>query len=185
MDPQKRAPSHDDAMAVLSHLQKEQTNHVHLFPPTAGGTSTPVPGQQAGYNTLLDYIKKLEAKIEKASARTEDHDELTSNYSLRSPTSVRDSFIPGQWITHAKRYKRLHYRYGNPVIADDNESVDDVRQRERAERSGGHVLKVYHEYDWDGRDLGTKLDVRSPYISHALRTIIDHYPDPEFNALSK
>ena len=181
----KRAPSHDDAMAALHHVHKEQANHPHLYPPnpgSLGGTATPRPAPMDDAAILQAYIKRLEAKLDALSSKIEDKDDLLSLQSAKSPVLGEESFEPGEWIAQVKKYKKFNYRYGSAQLYDDSESFQEIQHREH-QSAGGFVIQVYHEYDWDGRDLSTKMEIRSPYLLHLLRSCIHHYPDPEFNAL--
>ncbi len=152
------------AMEAMRHIERNRpgltSGHVPKVALDASGQ---------GSSTILNYIQDLERKIAELQAGRSDpapphqinleervNDMNSSTEALASPDPVEErrdlSRTPdppraNPWIVEIKRYKKLNYRFGSAELYDDSENIEAIRARESAVRGGGHVIKLYREYD--------------------------------------
>jgi AAA+ superfamily predicted ATPase len=181
-----------EALEALLHMERKQGIRPN---PIAAGLAPHTENFSApGSASVLTYIKNLEAKVvalqDLATSNRQDIDRNREAINRnrqdieRSQASEPPALPKAEpWIVDVKRYKRLNYRSGSAQLYDDSESVEAIRAREGSARGGGHVLKVYREYDWEGNALNSQLEICSTPLLELIRDTIKYYPGPEYDLL--
>ena len=183
------------ALNALVQIERKQTSRANLVSPSLGLPQT--SDSMANSADILAYIQNLEKKVAALQAKENGSTDQIPSVQLSPPqlgvieASTKplavvedpDLPVPNQWILDIQRFKKLNYRFGSAELYNDSESIEAIRARESSARGGGHVLKVYREYDWEGNALNSKLEICSTPLLELIRDLIDYYPGPEFDLL--
>lgn len=142
-----------------------------------------IKAQNHGSVSASAYIHELKKTV--AALRGAQQRQHRKTQSHRSTgDAIRDEHPEKNgWNLELKSWKKVNNRYGSADIYDESEKIEDIRKREREIRSGGHVLSVYDEYDYDGNKMQVLLEINSSPLLELLRQVITFYPGDEYDVL--